>query len=902
MVITAENKFKFIKSIVVTRKSYILKSIIMTKKTMIFSCLISINTMFSQLNYVDLNVVKPSITTNPQWSLVFSDEFNGSKKSMWQPTGCSGNSAPDAPYYNRTENYVLNPTYLSLKSVKENHLATYGFGHYATKKYTTAAINSDVCGPFSTTPITDRLWLYGYFEIKCRNPKAQGMFPAFWLYGEHSQSSSWNEIDVYEYGVGDDVVLSHHYQPKDPLNPNYNKHIADGNFLLSLPGQTFGNTWVNYAVRWEPNKIIWYINNQVVKIVTDRTGNLIPNVAMHLIANSGNAYSRYNQYLPNLFPNNMDIDYIRVYQRVNNTIPDPSFTINGLRAFTPATPLNIATNKIILNGSESIMPNHQYFLEVQECNNLGAPVGSTSASAWLSNTQIDQIENFDIVSFCQSKSYPLSVNKTYLIKLAGSPWIQIVQYIKIINCINSISFKINGNPNSTTAITIPYNFGKPKIILDASLSNSCLNTFSISINPCLSNGTQTGSASSRALTVAEVNGINKLDIESICLGLGYTMSYNSYHNIKLTSSSATIFKNQIIYIPPRTAFATFTINEQSTTFPNAINIANGEDILLDGSASTLTENKYFIQIQECDNGGSVFGPGPNQWNNYAFYDPYYKFWVYDLGRFNIREYCRNNSFALVPGHKYRIKLAAGSPWTEYSQVIYIEPCTNSNSTFIVNPTDQNSTDLYANLFSYDPAIDNRPIYIYGPNCKSCDQTYFLAVQKTVAGVRTGVEAAKWLTLDEITSLIEFGNFDLRKFCKDPNGDNNSSDELLIQNNSTYLVKLVAGGSGSWVENFRQLVFGTGSKPGKNTIEYENAKNLNSINEYFNPENKDLIITAKNNDIKIACKLLNMQGQLIKAFEFFSESFEIKDVNLSSGIYFINYTSNNETRVNKIIIK
>ena len=44
---------------------------------------------------------------------------------------------------------------------------------------------------------TIQKFLYGYFEIRCKNPVHQGAFPAFWLWGNGTRK--YEEIDIYEY-------------------------------------------------------------------------------------------------------------------------------------------------------------------------------------------------------------------------------------------------------------------------------------------------------------------------------------------------------------------------------------------------------------------------------------------------------------------------------------------------------------------------------------------------------------------------------------------------------------------------------------------------------------------------------------------------------------------------------
>jgi hypothetical protein len=70
----------------------------------------------------------------------------------------------------------------------------------------------------------------------------------------------------------------------------------------------------------------------------------------------------------------------------------------------------------------------------------------------------------------------------YRIKLAGSPWTEVSQYIYTGTCTNTVNFKINGQNTTAwpSAINISYNSGKPRIISDASGVISCDNSYVLS--------------------------------------------------------------------------------------------------------------------------------------------------------------------------------------------------------------------------------------------------------------------------------------------------------------------------------------------------------------------------------------------------------------------------------------
>jgi beta-glucanase (GH16 family) len=283
--------------------------------------------------YVDLQQSVLNPASKIGWNLVFQDELNGSKSPIWRSEGCGANVVPGTPFYNRTSNYAQTSTSLKFVTTKDNPVLPPPYPNYVIKNYSSAEIESDPCiwWEVDSYPVANHSWKYGYFEARIKNPKAQLAYPAFWLFGEPNSKSKWNEIDCFEQGAGDCLVMSNHYQAtSNPLD-----HNAPHKWINSLPQQSFGNTWVTYAVKWEPNKIIWYINNVPIRIETDRppSTSIIPSTAMWVIAGQGLTEKQswatpVTLNLPKLFPNEMEVDYIRVFQRANYNNPDPVFTIN----------------------------------------------------------------------------------------------------------------------------------------------------------------------------------------------------------------------------------------------------------------------------------------------------------------------------------------------------------------------------------------------------------------------------------------------------------------------------------------------------------------------------------------------------------------------------------------------
>jgi hypothetical protein len=172
------------------------------------------------------------------------------------------------------------------------------------------------------------------------------------------------------------------------------------------------------------------------------------------------------------------------------------------------------------------------------------------------------------------------------------------------------------------------------------------------------------------------------------------------------------------------------------------------------------------------------------------------------------------------------------------------------------------------------------INLYAPQSISCNETYFVSVQKRLNGVLTGTEAMGWLTLEEIYNLKILGIFDLKAFAQ--------SKGLTLANNTTYRVKLVAGAGtcnpSTWLENNKIIYFGTGSGKMATTDIEENIESELEMKIYPNPTNDKFLVSLPYSENKITLNLINVQGKTLKSIET-NEGLEVINVaDFPSGIY------------------
>lgn len=258
----------------------------------------------SFIMYFSLN---PGTASAQEWELVWEDTFEADsldldKWSYQYGTGTSeglvgwGNNELQF-YTDREENIYLEDGKLHIRAKEESH---------GNRDYTSARIRS----------INQGDWVYGKFEARAKLPKGQGLWPAIWMMPTESVYGGWprsGEIDIMEL-VGHEPATVHgtvHYGPAWPNN-------LERGGSYTLDEGTFNDGFHTFTIIWEPNRIRWFVDDQLYVLVTpnhlaphnwpfDQKFHFIVNVAV-----GGNWPG--NPDATTEFPQEMIVDYVRVYQ------------------------------------------------------------------------------------------------------------------------------------------------------------------------------------------------------------------------------------------------------------------------------------------------------------------------------------------------------------------------------------------------------------------------------------------------------------------------------------------------------------------------------------------------------------------------------------------------------------
>lgn len=265
-----------------------------------------------------------SASSGKKWQVSFTEEFGGSGYSSSKLTPCFdwNYGACTATFNNGRERYMPEQVQVSGGTAKlvaaplsppysngacQNGQCTYKAGLLSTAR-PRADNGSDYLYKFT----------YGYVESRFKFPATQGFFTAFWMLPADPSYNYRTEIDILEL-LGDDpstMFMTYHYNDR---SSSYN--VNSGKFNNgACPVKNYANDFVRMGLDWQPNRIAWYIDG--VKCAEFTNASKIESGPMQIILHmmvDNNWQRSWNVGLldPNL-TRQLEVDYIRVYQQVNN--------------------------------------------------------------------------------------------------------------------------------------------------------------------------------------------------------------------------------------------------------------------------------------------------------------------------------------------------------------------------------------------------------------------------------------------------------------------------------------------------------------------------------------------------------------------------------------------------------
>ncbi|WP_442886266.1 glycoside hydrolase family 16 protein [Chloroflexus sp.] len=241
---------------------------------------------------------EPQPTPSP-WTLVWSDEFDGetlNPRNWLFDKGAGGWGNNEWQFYtDRPENIRIENGVLIIEARKEEYLAW---------EYTSARIKTHYL----------HSWAYGRIEARIKLPPGgKGIWPAFWMLGENIATARWpacGEIDIME-NIGNPTVVYGTVH-----GPGYSGGNAISQSFTSPV--SLADNFHLYAVEWEADEIRWYVDDQLYHTVRrDQTpGEWVFDHPFFILINLavGGNWPGYPDETT-VFPQQLQIDYVRVYQQ-----------------------------------------------------------------------------------------------------------------------------------------------------------------------------------------------------------------------------------------------------------------------------------------------------------------------------------------------------------------------------------------------------------------------------------------------------------------------------------------------------------------------------------------------------------------------------------------------------------
>ena len=239
------------------------------------------------------------------YELVWSDEFDYEGRpddTKWDyDTGASGWGNNELQYYTRGDNAEVHDGILTITARKEQKEGA---------EYTSTRLVSRGKGD----------WLYGKFEIRAKLPKGKGTWPAIWMLPTDWKYGGWptsGEIDIMEH-VGYDQDTIHYsihtesYYHKIGTQKTATKHY-----------DKVSDEFHVYSIEWLPDKILFFTDGEKtftyepLKYKSTPTYKEWPfDKRFHLLLNIavGGDWGAAQGFDESIWPQTMEIDYVRVYQ------------------------------------------------------------------------------------------------------------------------------------------------------------------------------------------------------------------------------------------------------------------------------------------------------------------------------------------------------------------------------------------------------------------------------------------------------------------------------------------------------------------------------------------------------------------------------------------------------------
>lgn len=235
-------------------------------------------------------------------TLAWSDEFDGASINTdnWKfETGATGWGNNELQNYTNGDNAEITDGKLVITAKKVDDNTAVG-------SYTSSRIISE----------NKQEFLYGRIEIRAKLPSGRGIWPAIWMLGSNFRTDGWpacGEMDIMEYvGYEPNIIWSTVHTPA-----GYGANGDGSSKTLTTCEEEFHV----YGLLWTEKKLVFYTDSpdnvtHTYAPAVKTNDNWPFNKSQFLILNVavGGDWGGAQGIDNSIFPQTMEIDYIRVYQ------------------------------------------------------------------------------------------------------------------------------------------------------------------------------------------------------------------------------------------------------------------------------------------------------------------------------------------------------------------------------------------------------------------------------------------------------------------------------------------------------------------------------------------------------------------------------------------------------------
>ncbi|MBM3209759.1 glycoside hydrolase family 16 protein [Candidatus Saccharibacteria bacterium] len=233
-------------------------------------CLFLLGSIIASVSFITLH---PTVSQSAsQYSLVWSDEFNGSSVDSSKWTVVNQTRSTESHHQGRYQTANVTVRDGNAQIITKRHCVT-GSELPSASNQSTAPCPNGTTTRYSSGQIkTDYNWQSGKMEIRAKLPKTDvsGLWSGYWLRNQSPWCTpTYGEIDILEWysdpkSTNASTATTHVVCQNDKLKSR--QHVKKVNGSLA-------DTWHTWGVEWNAEKVTYYLDGEIVGSITSHRPN-----------------------------------------------------------------------------------------------------------------------------------------------------------------------------------------------------------------------------------------------------------------------------------------------------------------------------------------------------------------------------------------------------------------------------------------------------------------------------------------------------------------------------------------------------------------------------------------------------------------------------------------------------